>query len=245
MPATTLEAAQITFSPNGLTVNVAPGEAVSIPFSATLADTATPNTYASFGLAHKNGTLDRNWVKNQVYFSLNSWYKTRQATLQISAPVDAEIGNYTGVFGTVWLRSNETIAPAEFTINVEISNQLSCNQFPLFSDITSSEEAINARNHKEVDIELTGAITVPEGCEIIGNAWYQLIDEYGELDHKQDIVLDSDGSSFTVVVPMIASRKGNDKDGRLYVVKFMAENEVGVGESSETSIIVTHDNRKE
>ena len=243
MPATNLEAAQITFSPNGLTVNVAPGEAVSVPFSATLSDTDTSNSYANFGLAHIKGNLDHSWVKSRVYFSLNSWYKTRQAILRISAPADAKRGAYTGVFGTVWLRSNETIDPAEFVINVEIGEHLSCNQLPIFSDITSSEEIINARNNKVVAIDLVGSISVPEGCEI-ENAWYQLTDEYGELDQQeQAITLNSDGS-FSVAIPMVASRKGNDKDGRLYIVRFMAENEAGVSESSETSIIVTHDNRK-
>ncbi len=240
--ATNLEAAQITFSPNGLTVNVAPGEAVSIPFSATLSDTATPNSYANFGLAHIKGNLDRGWVKSRVYFSLNSWYKTRQAILRISAPTDAESGVYTGVFGTVWLRSNETIAPAEFVINVEVNETLSCNQLPIFSDIISSDEAINVRNNKVVAIDLSGSISVSEGCEI-EKAWYQLTDEYGELDQEQPIALSSNGS-FSVAIPMVASRKGNDKDGRLYIVRFIAENEAGVSESSETSIIVTHDNRK-
>jgi hypothetical protein len=83
---------------------------------------------------------------------------------------------------------------------------------------------------------------VPDGCEI-ENARYQLTDEYGELDQEQAIALNSDGS-FSVAIPMVASRKGNDKDGRLYIVRFIAKNEAGVGESSETSIIVTHDNRK-
>ena len=39
-------------------------------------------------------------------------------------------------------------------------------------------------------------------------------------------------------------RKGNDKDGRLYTVKFEAENEAGLGESVETNIVVMHDNGK-
>ena len=242
MSATNLEAAQITFSPNGLTVNVAPGEAISVPFSATLSGTAGSNSYANFGLIHIKGTLDRSWVKSRVYFSLNSWYKTRQAILHISAPADAKNGVYTGVFGTVWLRSNETIVPAEFVINVEIGELLSCSQLPIFSDITSSEEAINARNNKEVAIDLAGSISVPEGCEI-ENARYQLTDEYGELDQEQAIALNNDGS-FSVAIPMVASRKGNDKDGRLYTVRFMAENEAGVSESGETSITVTHDNSK-
>ena len=60
-----------------------------------------------------------------------------------------------------------------------------------------------------------------------------------------DINLDIDGNwTFSVAVPMVASRKGEDKDGRLYTVKFFAENDAGIGESPETSVVVLHDNGK-
>jgi hypothetical protein len=240
--STESHSAQITFAPNGLTVNVAPGEAVAVPITVSLENTSLPNTYASFGLAHAGGSLDRSWINTQIYMSLNSWYKTRQAVLQVKVPADAQGGSYKGILKTVWLRSNETVAPAEFEINVDVDSFVSCSQVPLFSDIVSSQESINMRNNKPVLIELSGSVAVPEGCEIY-NAQYQLTDEYEELDKVDGLQLDDDGR-FTVAVPMVASRKGNDKDGRLYTVKFVAENEAGVGKSVETNIVVMHDNGK-
>ena len=240
--STESHSAQITFAQNGLTVNVAPGETVAVPITVSLEDTSLPNSYASFGLAHVGGTLDRSWINNQIYMSLNSWYKTRQAVLQVKVPADAQGGSYKGILKTVWLRSNESVAPAEFEINVDVDSFVSCSQVPLFSDIVSSQESINTRNNKPVQIELSGSVAVSDGCEIY-NAQYQLTDEYGELDRVEALQLGDDGS-FTVAIPMVASRKGNDKDGRLYTVKFEAENEAGVGESVETNIVVMHDNGK-
>ena len=240
--STESHSAQITFAQNGLTVNVAPGETVAVPITVSLEDTSLPNTYASFGLAHVGGTLDRSWINNQIYMSLNSWYKTRQAVLQVKVPAGAQGGNYKGILKTVWLRSNESVAPAEFEINVDVDSFVSCSQVPLFSDVDSSQESINMRNNKPVQIELSGTVSVPDGCEI-STAQYQLTDEYGELDRVEALQLGDDGS-FTVAIPMVASRKGNDKDGRLYTVKFEAENEAGVGESVETNIVVMHDNGK-
>ncbi len=240
--STESHSAQITFAQNGLTVNVAPGETVAVPITVSLEDTSLPNTYASFGLAHVGGTLDRNWINSQIYMSLNSWYKTRQAVLQVKVPADAQGGIYKGILKTVWLRSNESVAPAEFEINVDVDSFVSCSQVPLFSDIDSSQGSINMRNNKQVQIELSGSVAVPDGCEI-STAQYQLTDEYGELDKVEALQLGADGS-FTVAIPMVASRKGNDKDGRLYTVKFEAENEAGVGESVETNIVVMHDNGK-
>jgi len=240
--STESHSAQITFAQNGLTVNVAPGETVAVPITVSLEDTSLPNSYASFGLAHVGGTLDRNWINSQIYMSLNSWYKTRQAVLQVKVPADAQGGSYKGILKTVWLRSNESVAPAEFEINVDVDSFVSCSQVPLFSNIVASQDSINMRNNKQVHVELSGSVSVPEGCSI-DRPRYQLTDEYGELDKVETLQLGADGN-FTVAIPMVASRKGNDKDGRLYTVKFEAENEAGVGESVETNIVVMHDNGK-
>lgn len=240
--ASEVKAAQLSFEPAELTVSVAPGERVAVPVSVSLQDTSLPNSYASFGLSYTGGSLDRAWVNSQVYISLNSWYKTRQFLLHIQVPPTAEGGVYTGVLNTAWLRSNETVAPVEFRINVEVDSLVSCSQVPLFSDILSAQSAINTRNNKEVPVELSGSVSVTDGCEI-SSASYLLTDEYGELDRTEDVTINADGS-FSVAVPMIASRRGNDKDGRLYTVKFLAENEAGIGESVETNIVVMHDNGK-
>jgi len=243
--STESHSAQITFAQNSLTVKVAPGETVAVPITVSLEDTSSPNTYASFGLAHVGGSLDRNWINNQIYMSLNSWYKTRQAVLQVKVPTGAQRGIYKGILKTVWLRSNESVAPAEFEINVDVDSFVSCSQVPLFSEISASQESINIRNNKQVHIGLSGFVTVRDGCEI-DSFQYQLTDEYDELDKIEvlEVLQVGEGGSFAVTVPMVASRKGNDKDGRLYTVKFEAKNEAGVGESVETNIVVKHDNSK-
>ena len=234
-------AAQITFEPNGITVSAAPGEVVSVPVSVSLSETSLSNSYASFSLAFAGGTLDPAWINRQAYISLNSWYKTRQVVLQIRPPENAKGGVYSATLRTVWLRSNEGVAPADFVINVEI-NQQACNQVPIFSDVDSTENTFDARNNKLVTVDLSGSVSVPEGCEI-DRVWYQLTDEYGEMDKEEALSINADGS-FSASVPMLVSRNGSDKDGRLYVVKFLAENESGVGESLGVDFVVTHDNRK-
>ena len=238
--ATEAEAAKITFEPNELSATVKPGEVVTVPVAVSLADTTVVGSYASFSLSRVDGTLNPAWINSQVYVSLNSKYNTRQVPFQVKVPVEAKGGKFKGVFRTVWLRSNEPVAPAELVINVEV---LSCNEPPLFSDISSSEETINVRNNKEVAIDLSGSVSSPDECGIV-NVEYQLIDEYGELS-QQPIPLEiNDNGTFSVAVPMVASRKGGDEDGRLYTVKFFAENDAGVVEGPETSVIVLHDNGK-
>jgi hypothetical protein len=151
------------------------------------------------------------------------------ASFGVKVPTGAQRGFYTGVLKTVYLRSNESVEPAELKINVDVDSLVGCSQPPLFSNVVALQETINMRNNKLVQIELSGSVAVTEGCEIY-KTQYHLKDEYGELDNVADIQLDDEGS-FTVAVPMVASRKGSDKDGRLYTVKFVAENEAGLGES--------------
>ena len=163
--STESHSAQITFAPNGLTVNVAPGETVAVPITVSLEETSLPDTYASFGLAHVGGSLNRNWINSQIYMSLNSSYKKRQAVLQVKIPADAQGGLYNGILKTVWLRSNESVAPAEFEINVDVDSFVSCSQVPLFSDIVSPQESINMRNNKPVEIEFSGSVAVSDDCK--------------------------------------------------------------------------------
>ncbi|MEJ2197401.1 MAG: hypothetical protein P8X54_02365, partial [Desulfuromonadales bacterium] len=123
--ATEAGAAKIIFEPNELTATVAPGDVVMVPVAVTLDDTTAPNSFASFSLSRVDGTLDPTWINRQVYVSLNSTYNTRQVPFQVKVPADAKGGKFKGVFRTVWLRSNEQVAPADLVINVEV---LSCNE---------------------------------------------------------------------------------------------------------------------
>lgn len=237
------EAAQIRFEPSSAAISAVPGDVVAVPLIATLTGGLTPNAFANFSLAQVGGNLNRAWINGQVYFSLNPMFLTRQAMLQVRVPDHVPSGLYTAIFNVVGVKSNEYIAPTSFVLNLQVGPLFSCTQPPEFSSITSTEEAIHARNHKQVAITLAGTLTTPEGCGI-ERAWYQLTDEYGELDQTGDLEIAADGA-FQVDVPMVASCKGDDKDGRLYTVTFMAESEAGVGESAETRVVVMHDNRKQ
>lgn len=240
--ASEVQAAKIKFSPGALNVTAEPGEMVLLPVKVSLEETSLANSYASFGLDYAGGSLNSSWLNSRVYTSLNSWYKSRQVMLRLRIPEDAETGVYEGVLKTVWMRSNENVPEAELEIRVDVDGYVSCSQVPLFSNITSSADELNVRNNKEVTIELSGSVTAPDECGV-DNVRYQLIDEYGELGGIESLETDENGA-FSVAIPLTASRKGNDKDGRLYTVKFMADNEAGAAESVETTIVVAHDSRK-
>jgi hypothetical protein len=74
------------------------------------------------------------------------------------------------------------------------------------------------------------------------SAAYSVRDEYGEVQPKAAVTLDADGRySVTLLLP--ASRRGDDKDGRHYIVTVSAKDHAGNNASSARVVTVPHDKR--
>jgi hypothetical protein len=116
-----------------------------------------------------------------------------------------------------------------------------CATPPALTILGYSPDVIEARNHRDVDVQVHGRVTVPEGCAVT-RAAYTLDDEYNELDGGGTLSVGSDGR-FDVTVAVKASRRGNDRDGRTYTIALAAENEAGRAVGQALTITVSHDNR--
>lgn len=241
--ATDTEAAQITFNPVELSVDIQPGESTTIPIEVNLKDATSSNPFAMLGVSQIGGNFPNTSSSKTPYITLNNNTKAAQTSLNIEAPEDLEPGNYNAIYSAINIRSNERVIPTSLTIQVNVGETATCTKAPAFSEITSSDDVIHTRNNKQVTIEFMGSVTSPEGCSL-SDVSYQFSDEYSELDATGQVETEDDGS-FTVAVPMVASRKGTDKDGRVYTMTFSATNEAGVKISEETKIVVSHDNRKD
>ena len=246
-------AATIAFEPKVLSVKAAPGEKVFIPISMSLQDATSPGAYANILCAYSGGSLDRSWLVNYQFNMTPNTFINATRVLQIVPPIDAEPGLYIATMATKLLRSNEPIELVDLEIHVEISQQDACLEPPVFSNVVSAQDRINTRNNKKVTINFSGIVTPPSGCEL-KRVWYELVDEYDEVSHQEEVQFNKEGGSFAVDLPLIASRRGDDRDGRLYNVIFKAENlllagtlasgESASAESVETNIVVMHNNRK-
>lgn len=244
LPVSESHAAKITYVPNGATVSVAKGKMITFPVSVNLIEPDLSSPFVSIGLGYLGGTLNPDWINGKVFLTLNSTFMSRQASIIIMPPEDAVPGHYTAILKPFSVRSNEDVTAEDLVIYIEVTEQVACQQVPLFNNLAASQQDVSVRNKKTVEVELTGSVEVDEGCPLIGDIRYFLDDEYDELDqefHLRDIGPDG---QFSVVVPILASRKGSDKDGREYTIVFEAENDAGVGKSSQTLIRILHDNRE-
>jgi len=235
------EAAHVSFTPGQVSITLLPGESASIPVTSTLTQ-ASRGEYASFDIALKTGNAGA-WFGRGPSVNLNSPFASSNSSLFVKVPEGTAGGRYSASF-TASLTSitRFPVTADDLVINVEVEAGESCVDVPTFKDITAQQTAVMAKNNKPYPVDFTGQVVLSDGCTL-ENAWYQLTDEYGELNDKQALTVAEDGS-FNATIEILASREGNDKDGRLYTVTFGAENEAGKGESGATSIVVAHDNKK-
>jgi hypothetical protein len=100
-------------------------------------------------------------------------------------------------------------------------------------------------NHRMVPVTVSGTITdnEPGGTGVNpSTAAYVVTDEYGLVQPTGTITLGSNGS-YSFTIQLQASRKGDDKDGRQYLLTVSAEDFAGLKGSSSTLVIVPHNQR--
>ena len=105
--------------------------------------------------------------------------------------------------------------------------------------------AIWPPNNLMVPVTVSGTMTdnEPGGTGVNPNtAAYVVRDEYGLVQPAGAVTLSSNGS-YSFTIQLQASRKGNDKDGRQYLITVSAEDYAGLKGSSTTHVIVPHDQR--
>lgn len=116
-----------------------------------------------------------------------------------------------------------------------------CLASPAIEISDFSPTSIWPPNNRGVDLTLSGRIVLAENCTLLA-ATYRLQDEYGVYSTSDSLTVADDGS-FTLTAPVVASRQGNDRDGRLYTLTIIAEDEAGQVEQGGLDARVPHDQR--
>jgi hypothetical protein len=98
-------------------------------------------------------------------------------------------------------------------------------------------------NKLMVPVTVSGTINDAGGAGLnLSTAAYVVTDDYGLVQPKGAVTLDSNGS-YSFTIQLQASRKGDDKDGRQYHITVSVEDNAGNKGSSSTQVIVPHDQR--
>ena len=109
--------------------------------------------------------------------------------------------------------------------------------------VSASPESLWPPTGQLVPVTVSGTITdnEPGGTGVnASTAAYAVTDEYGLLQPRGPIPLGANGS-YSFTIHLQASRDGNDRDGRQYIITVSALDNAGNAGSAATGVLVPHD----
>jgi hypothetical protein len=111
---------------------------------------------------------------------------------------------------------------------------------PTVTIVSVTPDTLWPPNGKLVQVTVVATITDVGSGVNPNTVTYEVIDEYDSVQPSGDIPLGKDGR-YTAIIPLQASRRGNDADGRHYTVTISAVDTEGNEGSAATSVTVPHD----
>jgi hypothetical protein len=107
-------------------------------------------------------------------------------------------------------------------------------------NVSASPSSIWPPNGRMVPVTVSGTITDNLSGVNSSTAAFAVVDEYGSVRPSGPVTL-GPGGNYSFTVSLQASRNGNDKDGRQYVITVSAKDFAGNVGSAATTVTVPHD----
>ena len=127
------------------------------------------------------------------------------------------------------------LAAAVTTTTVAVLLNDTCADAAPVITLSAAPAVLWPPNGKTIPVTLSGTLTVAPCAATVTSLSYAVVDEYGLVQPAGPIVPDADGA-FSVSVPLQASRRGDDRDGRQYTIRVTATNSNG-GIATATSVV--------
>lgn len=154
---------------------------------------------------------------------------TAQTTVTVSANT---------LFETLLL-SEQAASGQDVPVKLIETAEKKCTEPPMLKDINVGPQSTFIPNGKETTLWVSGVLDIAEGCTL-QEFVYDLNDEYGVYSSSGPIVADETGS-FKIAIQIEASRRGQDKDGRLYSGTLTATGQEARMTRASFSVKVEHD----
>jgi hypothetical protein len=120
-----------------------------------------------------------------------------------------------------------------------VSQPVNIDLTPPAVSVSASPSSIWPPNGKMVPVQVSGTITDNLSGVNPSTAAFAVVDEYGSV-HPSGTVTLGPGGSYSFTVSLQASRNGNDRDGRQYMISVSAEDFAGNRGSAATTVSVPH-----
>ena len=235
-------AADLGISPTNIAMTIAVGESGSTTVLGSV-NNAPPTPYiVAIQLRPVAGSLPGAWLTTQPA-TLSNRANSLMLPLTVRIPPTAAATTYTALVQPVVIASTIPLAQAARPLQLVVTVTGKCAAPPTVTITSAAPAEFKAPNGRLENVDVSGSVTLPAGCTL-GSARYALTDEYGVLSETKDVAVAADGS-FSFAAPVQVSRRGDDKDGRLYQITVYAADEAGTGASAPAAVVVRHDQRKD
>ena len=126
-------------------------------------------------------------------------------------------------------------------ISVFLNITASDTTAPLIT-VTASPAVLSPANGKTMSVAVSGRVTDAGSGVDPASVTFTVLDEYGMGQPAGPILIDGTGH-YSVRIPLTASRRGDDLDGRVYTIVVHAGDVAGNAGTASTLVIVPHDQR--
>jgi hypothetical protein len=232
------QAAKVSYSPADLNMEAAPGEKVNVPVTVG-ADGLTGYLIMKVG-GQGTGDLPPGWVTEKMVI-LSQMQQKFPTSIEITVPADATPGEYsTRLSPEIQYGPTDVELGDGIGVKLMVAAASTCTA-PLIEDLTVGPPSLFLPDGKDVLLKVSGLVKMENGCGQV-DVKCNFDDEYGEFSrHNDSVALDENGR-FELNIPVVASRHGEDKDGRLYSGTITATNDGGTSSGS-FSAKIEHDMR--
>jgi hypothetical protein len=107
---------------------------------------------------------------------------------------------------------------------------------------TASPTVLWPPNGKTMSVTVSGMVTDAGSGVDPASVTFTVLDEYGLAQPSGPISIDATGH-YSVRIPLAASRRGDDLDGRVYTIVVHARDVGGTAATASTLVTVPHDQR--
>jgi hypothetical protein len=171
-------------------------------------------------------------------------------TINVTFPQFDEIGTWTvnsviviDAVSNFHSYTTTELAQLGFPTNLVVVGQVEDVTPPVVT-VFATPKTLWPPNGKMVTVTISGTITDTESGVNASTAAFEVKDEYGLIQPSGQITtLDASGR-YSFRIQLQASRKGNDRDGRLYTIIVSAQDKEGNQGSNSTIVTVPHDQRR-
>ena len=149
--------------------------------------------------------------------------------------------SFNGTSGGIYaVLSERPVDPGSGTGGISVTSINGVPQRPPTVSCAAYPTMLWPPDGKAAVVTISGSVLPGSEVIPISGTSYLVTDEYGQIQPYGDVTVNT-GGSYSFGISLIASREGNDKDGRMYFITVVAGDALGNLGSCSVAVTVPHD----